>query len=353
MHVEKLLDWYCTEHRALPWRDTLDPYGIWVSEVMLQQTQVVTVIPYYLRFLARFPTVEALAEASLDELLAQWRGLGYYSRARNLQAAAKEVCSRYGKRIPDSFSDLRALPGIGDYTAGAILSIAFGQDIPAIDANVRRVLARLFNYTGDPLAPAGKLALCEYAQALLPIGQAGLFNQAMMELGATICSVKKPRCIDCPLGVDCAAKGLGVQEKRPLAKRRPPLPKRYIVSALIECEHRLLLVRRVPKGLLGGLWELPGGELDSNEEHIPGLVRLLDTHLGVQLTVGEQVAEQRHAYTHFLSFITVYSCTITGIPKPANIWDEVRWLSPEELAGYGLSGAAVKILSTLGYTITN
>lgn len=349
--AQRLLDWYRREHRALPWRDTTDPYHIWVSEVMLQQTQVVTVIPYYLRFLARFPTVAALAEASLDELLAQWRGLGYYSRARSLHKAAKEVCIRYGGQIPDTLSDLRALPGIGDYSSGAILSIAFGRDIVAIDGNVRRVLCRLFNYAGDPSDRAGKLVLHDYAQALLPSGHAGTYNQAMMELGATICSVNKPRCTECPLTANCAARALGAQEERPVTVRRNPLPRRFIVSALVEREQRLLLVRRIPKGLLGGLWELPGGELQADETNAPGLERLLATYLGIQVTVGELCTTQRHAYTHFLSFVSVYYCIIDGTPLPQHIWDAARWLSPDELAGYALSGVTVKVLRTLGHAI--
>lgn len=351
--AQRLLDWYSKGHRALPWRDATDPYHIWISEVMLQQTQVVTVIPYYLRFLTRFPTIAALAEASLDDVLTQWRGLGYYSRARSLHRAAKEVYVCYGGQIPDTFRDLRALPGIGDYTAGAILSIAFGRDIVAIDGNVRRVLCRLFNFAGAPSDRAGKLVLHEYAQSLLPNGQAGAFNQAMMELGATICSVNSPRCLECPLLTHCAARALGVQEERPVTIRRNPLPRRFIVSALVMRDQRLLLVRRIPKGLLGGLWELPGGELQADEENAPGLKRLLATHLGVEVIVGEQCTTQRHAYTHFLSFVSVYYCAIVGTPLPQHIWDTARWLSPNELADYGLSGVTVKVLRTLGFSISH
>ncbi|MHB1354599.1 MAG: A/G-specific adenine glycosylase [Anaerolineae bacterium] len=348
--AQRLIEWYEREHRTLPWRDTTDPYHIWVSEVMLQQTQVVTVVPYYLRFLTRFPTVAVLAEASLDDLLVQWRGLGYYSRARNLHKAAKLICERYGGQVPDTLSALRALPGIGDYSAGAILSIAFGRDIVAIDGNVRRVLCRLFNYAGNPLESAGKRVMHDYAQALLPIGHAGTYNQAMMELGATICSVTSPHCPECPLTADCVSKALGVQEERPLVTRRNPLPRRYNVSALVARDGRYLLVRRIPRGLLGGLWELPGGELQTDEDHAPGLQRILAAHLGIQATVGEQFTTLQHTYTHFLSCISVYYCNITGTPLPAQIWDAARWISPDELAGYGLTGVTVKVLRTIGHT---
>jgi A/G-specific adenine glycosylase len=351
--VQRLLDWYSQEHRTLPWRETTNPYHVWVSEIMLQQTQVATVIPYYLRFLARFPTVTALAEASLDDLLTQWRGLGYYSRARNLYKAAIDICDRYRGQVPSVFNELRALPGIGEYSAGAILSIAFGQDIVAIDGNVQRVLCRLFNYAGEPKDRTGKSVLHDYALSMLPVGHAGMFNQAMMELGATICSVKNPRCADCPLEKKCVARILGVQEERPVKVRREPLPKRFFVSALVESDHQLLLVRRIAKGLLGGLWELPGGELQTDEEHATGLERLLANHLGVKVICGKLCATQRHAYTHFLSYTSVYCCTIDGIPSPEHIWDAARWLFANELAGFGLTGVTVKVLGTLGYTISH
>jgi A/G-specific adenine glycosylase len=174
-----------------------------------------------------------------------------------------------------------------------------------------------------------------------------------MELGATICSVTNPRCSECPLAADCEARTLGVQEQLPITVPREPLPKRYIVSALIERKQKLLLVRRIPKGLLGGLWELPGGELLASEEHAPGLARLLAANLGIQATIGELCTTQRHAYTHFLSFVSIYRCSISGTPLPEHIWDEVRWVSPDELAGYGLSGVTVKVLRTLGYSIAH
>jgi A/G-specific adenine glycosylase len=349
--AQQLLDWYVKVHRTLPWRDTTDPYHIWVSEVMLQQTQVVTVIPYYQRFLKHFPTVTALAGATLDEVLAQWRGLGYYSRARSLHRAAQEICLRFQGQIPHTLSDLLSLPGIGDYSAGAILSIAFGQDTVAVDGNVRRVFCRLHNYAGLPSDPRGRKAIRDYAQAMLPGGLAGTFNQALMELGATLCSVKNPRCEDCPLCAECEARMLGLQDQRPVTLPRPPLPRRFLVSTLVACEQRILLVRRLPKGLLGGLWELPGGELQPGEDHATALHRLLAANLGVQVMVGEQCAAQQQAYTHFLSFVTVYRSAIAGTLMPQHNWDTASWLAPAELAGFGLTGVTVKVLRSLGYII--
>ena len=261
-----LLSWYEENRRDLPWRRTGDPYAIWVAEVMLQQTQVTTVIPYYERFLRRFPTVQALARANLDDVLALWQGLGYYARARNLHEAARIVVQKHGGELPQECEALRDLPGIGAYTSAALASIAFGQDVPAIDANVVRVLCRLFDYAGDPRKAAGKRALRRHAEALLPQGWAGDYNQAMMELGATLCT-KAPTCEACPLRCFCEAYAKGLQAVRPVSRRRQEVPHRRFVSAFIEVGGRLLIVRRVPEGLLGGLWELPGGLVQEGETH--------------------------------------------------------------------------------------
>jgi len=248
-----LLSWYAEAHRDLPWRRTRDPYSIWVSEIMLQQTQVTAVIPYYVRFLARFPTVRELADATLDDVLALWQGLGYYARARNLHAAAGLVSAQHGGMLPDDRVELLALPGVGEYTADAILSIAFGRDLPAIDGNVARVLCRLFDYAEDPKKAAGKRRLRRHAEALLPKGEAGRFNQAMMELGATICRPRNPLCPECPVAQLCRAHALGVEILRPIPRRRRALPHREAVAAFVQRDGRVLFVRRLPHGLLGGL----------------------------------------------------------------------------------------------------
>ncbi len=348
---QALLAWYRAQRRDLPWRRTSDPYRIWVAEIMLQQTQVATVIPYYERFLARFPDVQALAKAELDEVLALWQGLGYYGRARNLHAAARLVCERHGGIIPSNPHEFRSLPGVGPYTAGAVLSIAFGQDEVALDGNVARVLCRLFNDDQDPRTAKGRKELRRYAQALLPPGQAGELNQALMELGATICLPRAPRCPACPLGVSCRARSLGVQEERPVAKRRGELPRREWVAALVEDEGKILAVRRRPQGLLGGLWELPGGEVLPDEEHPQALARILRVHLGLEAAVGEQLATVRHAYSHFQVKVHLYRCAVRGTPTPSGPWDGFHWLASEDYNAYGLTGVTLKALARLGFAV--
>jgi len=348
---QALLAWYRAQRRDLPWRRTSDPYRIWVAEIMLQQTQVATVIPYYERFLARFPDVQALAKAELDEVLALWQGLGYYGRARNLHAAARLVCERHGGIIPSNPHEFRSLPGVGPYTAGAVLSIAFGQDEVALDGNVARVLCRLFNDDQDPRTAKGRKELRRYAQALLPPGQAGELNQALMELGATICLPHAPRCPACPLGVSCRARSLGVQEERPVAKRRGELPRREWVAALVEDEGKILAVRRRPQGLLGGLWELPGGEVLPDEEHPQALARILRVHLGLEAAVGEQLATVRHAYSHFQVKVHLYRCAVRGTPTPSGPWDGFHWLASEDYNAYGLTGVTLKALARLGFAV--
>jgi A/G-specific adenine glycosylase len=259
---------YARVQRDLPWRRTRDPYAIWVSEIMLQQTRVATVIPYWERWMARFPTVSALAGAPLDDVLAAWAGLGYYSRARNLHAGAQAVGARFGGALPPCAAELRDVPGIGPYTAGAIASIAFGERAPLVDGNVARVLARVFAIEHDIKSTAGGKALWsaagELMRALPEAAAPGDLNQGLMELGATICAATQPRCPVCPLANDCAAARAGRQDELPVvaARKKPselPLLARTLVW--IEAAGALVLVRRTPEGLFGGLWELPPVEV--------------------------------------------------------------------------------------------
>jgi A/G-specific adenine glycosylase len=342
---DALLAWYAVARRDLPWRRTSDPYRIWVSEIMLQQTQVATVIPYYERFLARFPSVQALAAASLDELLALWQGLGYYARARNLHAAARLLCERNGGMLPSEVAALRTLPGIGAYTAGAIASIAYGRDEPAIDANVIRVLCRLTDEARPTTLPAVQAALRAHAVALLPPGQAGDLNQALMELGATLCTPGAPDCPRCPLTAHCLAYTRGTVAQRPVAKPRKEPPLRELATALIEREGQLLIVRRVPSGLLGGLWETPGGELGLGESATEALARHLREHVGLEISVEAQLATIHHAYTHFRVAMRAYRCQASGEPSASGPWDASRWLSPAEHDAYGLTGVTLKLLA--------
>ncbi|HEY8470110.1 MAG TPA: A/G-specific adenine glycosylase [Longimicrobiales bacterium] len=249
-----LLRHYDRHRRELPWRGTSDPYRVWISEIMLQQTRADVVVPYYERWLERFPTLDALADAELDDVLRAWQGLGYYARARNLHRAARLVRERHGGVLPRDAASLRALPGVGAYTAGAIASIAFGEPCPAVDGNVRRVLARLFD-----LADAAPATLHDLAARLIPRRRAGDFNQALMDLGATLCSPRRPACGECPVARWCLARARGTQAERPARRKRPEVPTYDVGTAVLRAhDGRLLLVRRPEDGLLGGMWSFPG-----------------------------------------------------------------------------------------------
>jgi A/G-specific adenine glycosylase len=344
-----LIAWFQQARRDLPWRRTQDPYAIWVSEVMLQQTQVATVVPYYERFLARFPTVEALAAADLDEVLALWQGLGYYGRARHLHAAARIVRDTLGGELPRGVQALRALPGIGEYIAAAIASTAFGLPEPALDSNVIRVITRVFNVAEDPQRAPVRRTLRAHARALLPPDRPALGNQALMELGAVICVARNPDCPRCPINAYCTARALGVQNERPVRRPRAALPHRHLVAALISREGRLLLVRRVPRGLLGGLWELPGGQRAPSEAPTTALARILWADLGITATVGALRVTTTRTYSHFRAATAVYACATTSHPTPAGPWDGAQWLAPDEVPRYALTGATLQALRAIGW----
>ena len=257
--AERLLAWFADHGRHdLPWQRDPSPYGVWVSEIMLQQTQVATVIPYYERFMARFPDLAALAEAPLDEVLAHWSGLGYYARARNLHRAARQAMAEHGGRLPETIDALQALPGIGRSTAGAILSLALGQRHPILDGNVKRVLARHAAVAGWPGKAAVQRTLWELAEARTPRRRVADYNQAMMDLGATLCTRARPACERCPVAADCRAREQGLQTDYPGPRPRRELPERQVQMLLVrDPQGRVLLERRPPQGVWGGLWCLP------------------------------------------------------------------------------------------------
>ncbi|MBI5348294.1 MAG: A/G-specific adenine glycosylase [Chloroflexi bacterium] len=331
---DALLRWYSRHARAMPWRGSKNPYHVWISEIMLQQTQVDTVIPYYRRWLKRFPSVKKLAKAKLHDVLQMWQGLGYYSRARNLHAASQKVLREFNGDVPNDLERLRTLPGVGRYTAGAILSIAFNGDAAVVDGNVKRVLSRLFNLRYDVKSSQGEKKLWSLAESLVPSGKAGDYNQALMDLGATICKPQNPLCGKCPLKKICEAKKLGVQESRPVAKKKKPTPHYDVTAGIVRKNGRVLIAQRPADKLLGGMWEFPGGKMEKGETKEMCLRRELKEELGIEVKVGKPVMTLRHAYSHFKITLYVFeSKLIKGKPRAIEVAD-FKWLPPRALAAY-------------------
>lgn len=347
----RLRRWYHTHGRDLRWRRTRDPYRIWVSEIMLQQTQVETVTPYYRRWLKRFPTIRTLAGAPLRDVLAIWEGLGYYSRARNMHRAAQKIVAEHGGRLPRDMDSLRRLPGIGRYTAAAIASIAFNADEAVLDGNVRRVLARVFNLTDDIKSAKVEKKLWGLAQSLLPPGQAADHNQALMDLGATICKPKKPACSVCPLLGVCRAQRLGVQNQRPVAKKAKAAPHYHAAAGVIRksSSGRILIAQRPPDKLLGGLWEFPGGKRERNESLADCLKREIREELGIEISVGQKRLTVKHAFTHFRITLHVFDARwMSGRPKAIEAAD-YKWVKADELSDYPMGKmdrAIAEVLNT-------
>jgi A/G-specific adenine glycosylase len=344
--TDKILIWYAQHQRDLPWRKTRDPYRIWVSETMLQQTQVETVIPYYKRFLSRFPTIRSLATSSLDEVLKTWENLGYYSRARNLHAAAGDIMTRGKGKIPKTMEALLTLPGFGPYTAAAVLSFAFGQRIATVDGNVRRVICRLFAIEESIHLAKTQQRISAAAAALVPENDSASFNQGLMDLGASICSPRKPSCHLCPLSDFCQAFGRGLQDSLPVNKKRDPLPHKDITAGIIADEKgRLLIMQRPMKGLLGGLWKFPGSERIPEETLDDALKRSVREELGIRIRVGKRMVSVRHAYTHFRITLHAFHCTLEAGRPQALTCLRWRWVPLSHLNRFAFSKADRKIIA--------
>ena len=323
--AQQLLKWYQQHARSLPWRDDPAPYRVWVSEIMLQQTRVETVRAYFERWMAQFPDLESLAAADEQEVLQIWEGLGYYSRARNLHRAARMVVNELNGKIPADRQTLESLPGIGPYTAGAIASIAFGQDEAALDGNIRRVYARLFNIEQPLRERNTEKQLWVIARQQLPTGQAGDYNQALMDLGATLCTPRNPNCTTCPLINLCEAYSLDLQEQRPVKSLRKPVPHYIVAAAVIHRDQLVLIAKRPPNGLLGGLWEFPGGKQEDGESLPEALKREIIEELATEIEVGEQLGVYKHAYTHFKVTLHAFHCRLTGPEPTALEATALRW----------------------------
>jgi A/G-specific adenine glycosylase len=350
---KNLLAWYREHHRPLPWRSTRDPFYIWISEILLQQTRVGTAIGYYERLLERFPTLSDLADAPIEAVLQVWQGLGYYGRARNLHRAARMLKDECGGKIPSEPEALRKLPGVGPYTAAAIASIAFSRDEAVVDGNVTRVLCRVWGIREDPNKPATRTRLQRIADGLLPKGNAAAFNQALMELGALVCTPARPDCLACPINAICVANKKKMTKCLPFRAPRAKIPLRLRVVAAVEHRGRLLFRRRDPEGLLGGLWELPGVYLEKREGEQAGLRRLA-RQMGRFVTLARIPDSSdfsiRHVYSHFEESIRVYLCEGKSDLRRSRTHTAEqthRWIHPNRLAPYPITGATRKILQRL------
>ena len=345
MDASALLAWYRRERRRMPWREEVSPYRTLVSEIMLQQTRVETVIPYFERFLTVFPDVEALARAPLDDVLARWSGLGYYRRARSLHAAAQAIVARGG--FPDTVDGLRALPGIGPYTAGAIASIALGVDAALVDGNVERVLCRFHAWEEDPKRISRRI--WARAEELLPRGEAGDFNQALMELGATICTPTSPRCLLCPARSGCA--GMGAPERYPARAPKKAVPSGRAGVVLFRRGEAILVARRPEGGLLGGMWELPGAAFGNDVaegDRDAVLAAVVAERLGC--TVQETLARgaYEHVFTHLRLTTHVHLGVLDGEPSARAHYTDVRWVAPDALGDLAVSTWTKKALRVAG-----
>jgi len=342
-----LIRWYRGAGRDLPWRNAATPYAVWVSEVMLQQTQVATVLPYYHRFLSAFPTLLDLADAPLEKVLKLWQGLGYYARARHLHRAAQEIVARYGGEMPGSFDTLHALPGIGRSTAGAILTIAFGQRHPILDGNVRRVLCRFFAIEKDPREKKTEARLWSISTALLPLKDPGFFLQAIMDLGATLCKPKSPQCLICPIKAGCEGLKKGLQESLPMKTSRKTVPHFDVLAGVLLYRDQVLVRRRPLKGLLAGLWEFPERRLDVDATDLPSgaaLQAFFKKELNGVCATWLSWMTLQHAFTHFRMSLHVYK---SRTPKKGRMTAPYQWVRRDRLAELPFSASHQKIVLKL------
>ncbi|MBU3758308.1 MAG: A/G-specific adenine glycosylase [Candidatus Omnitrophica bacterium] len=334
---KKLLAWYRSEARKLPWRETRDPYAIWVSEIMLQQTQVDTVIPYYGRWLQKFPDVQTLASAPLEEVLSAWAGLGYYRRARSLHQAAQLLVEKHGSKMPRQAAQLILLPGVGRYTAGAVASIAFGERTPLVDGNVIRILTRIFAIPRSTAEPATQKEIWALAGALVPDGSPGDFNQALMELGAVLCTPRNPLCSACPVERQCRARALGNPTRFPVQPRRVKIEKIRNFSLVLNQRDKVWLQKQSAEGRWGGLWMFPFWD------NLKSLLQAADDAGGA----AQKWFSLKHGYTKFQIQLDVYHAAVSAVARTCKRGTSGRWVRLEELKGYALPAPHRKIAEKL------
>lgn len=356
-----LLDWFAVHQRALPWRNSYTPYEVWISEVMLQQTQMERGVSYFIRWMERFPDIAALAAAHEEDVLRMWEGLGYYSRARHIHAAARKIMAEHGGIFPRDPADIRALPGVGPYTAGAIASIAFEEKLPCVDANVERVVSRIFDVDSPVKQEPAAGVIHRWALRLVPQGKARAHNQAMMELGALVCR-KKPRCAFCPLAAFCTSRHLGIEDQRPVPGKRATITPVNAVTGVLRCGEKLFVQKRPASGVWGNLWEFPGGRVEPGESPEQAVVREFMEETGFEVQVTARYGVIRHGYTTYRLTLHCFGLELAdslastktqphGAPCPTppqlTAATQCRWATPEELENLAMPAAHRKLADSL------
>jgi len=344
---EMLLAWFAIHQRPMPWRQTRDAYAVWVSEVMLQQTQIKKATPYFTNFMRLFPNVGALARADSQQVLKAWEGLGYYGRARNLHRAAQQVAFEFDGIIPSNSEELRKLPGVGEYIAAAVASQVFQETCAVIDGNVKRVLARLFQIDAPLNSSAAQKAFRIHAAELLDPRSPGDFNQAMMELGAVVCTPRAPLCRECPIATFCLSFRQGSTQRFPVAAKSNQAPKFSVVVAVIYRGNEFLIVQRPQEGLLGGLWEFPGGKVESTREMESACVAIIRKKTGVDIRIEKNLATVKHAYSHFKIEMTAYLARYLGGTVSLAAHSAHRWVTIDQLPHFAFHKAVHKIFPAL------
>lgn len=345
----RLLQWFSEAMRPLPWRETYDPYSVWISEIMLQQTQMERGVRYFNAWMRRFPDIRSVAEAEEGEILAAWEGLGYYSRARNLHAAAKQILERHGGVIPQSVEAIRALPGVGEYTAGAIAAIAFNTPVPAVDANVLRIFSRICDVDAPVTGKDVRSSVTDLVNKLIPDESPRLFNQALMEFGALVCG-KTPKCQACALSGFCLAFRNGTVSDRPKKGAATRYNVYETVAGIIMREGRVYIQKRPAEGLWAGMWEFPGGRIHPDETPEQAVVSRVLEETTLSVEVEKELATVRHGYTTNRVTMRGFLCQLSGSePQAAKAAIHGAWIAPEEVEQYAFPAGHRKLLERLGW----
>lgn len=340
---ENILSWYDTHKRILPFRDIQNPYYTWLSEIMLQQTQVDTVIPYFEKWIKTFPTLNDVALASQHDVLKQWEGLGYYSRCRNFHKAAHIVMNEHDGIIPSNYDKFLSLPGVGPYTAAAVMSIAFNKPIPTIDGNIRRVTSRILGR--KKMGQHAHVRIINYLQNEIDPLRPGDFNQALMDLGSSICTPKKPKCNQCPVNEICTALGSGNPESYPEKMKKKKSPHYNVAAGLIWDRDKFFIQKRSEKSLLGGLWEFPGGKVEKGESLKMALKREIFEECKIKPTIHRKVGVVKHVFSHFSIEMNLFHCSINGEKPKTDL--PSQWIKPNEIAQYPFPAANHKLFKIL------